>query len=93
MSKVGNGIDLDDDFEDDDFEDDDSDDSSDDDTIDLSDDDDDSDTSDTAIRRIAAHVPPSPKAGANARRRVEDYLEMRRAARELKELDDFDFLD
>jgi uncharacterized protein YjiS (DUF1127 family) len=29
-------------------------------------------------------------ATASARRRVEDYLEMRRAARELNELEDFD---
>ncbi len=49
-----------------------------------------SDTSDTAIRRITAHVPKAPKAGSDARRRVEDYLEMRRAARELNDLDDFD---
>ena len=49
-----------------------------------------SDTSDTAIRRITAHVPKAPKAGGDARRRVEDYLEMRRAARELNDLEDFD---
>jgi uncharacterized protein YjiS (DUF1127 family) len=91
MSKVGNGIDLEDDFDEDDFDEDD-DPSDSDDPVDLSDDDD-SDTSDTAIRRITAHVPQSPKAGANARRRVEDYLEMRRAARELKELDDYDLMD
>ena len=30
-------------------------------------------------------------ATASARRRVEDYLEMRRAARELHELEDFEF--
>ena len=50
-----------------------------------------SDTADTAIRRITAHVPKAPKAGGDARRRVEDYLEMRRAARELNDLEDFDF--
>ena len=30
-------------------------------------------------------------ASASARRRVEEYMEMRRAARELHELEDFDF--
>ena len=49
-----------------------------------------SDTADTAIRRITAHVPKAPKAGTDARRRVEDYLEMRRAARELNDLEEFD---
>lgn len=49
-----------------------------------------SDTADTAIRRITAFVPQAPKAGVDARRRVEDYLEMRRAARELNELEEFD---
>ena len=91
MSKVSNGTDLDDDLIDD--EDDDS--LSDpEDTIILSEEslkDQESDTSDTAIRRITAHVPKAPKAGGNARRRVEDYLEMRRAARELNDLEDFDF--
>ena len=89
MSKVGSGIDLDDDYDEDDFEDD-SDDSSDDDDSVIISDEDDSDTSDTAIRRITASL-PSGKSGVNARRRVEDYLEMRRAARELKDLEDFDF--
>jgi hypothetical protein len=91
MSKASNGIDLDDDLIDD--EDDDS--LSDpEDTIILSEEslkDQESDTADTAIRRITAHVPQAPKAGSNARRRVEDYLEMRRAARELNDLEDFDF--
>lgn len=31
------------------------------------------------------------KGGDNARRRVEEYLEMKRAARELADLDSFDF--
>jgi hypothetical protein len=91
MSKVGNGADFDDDFDDDE----DGEDLPDvDDTIILSEEtlrDQESDTADTAIRRITAHVPQSPKAGTNARRRVEDYLEMRRAARELNDLEDFEF--
>jgi hypothetical protein len=103
MSKVSNGTDLDDDFDGDDFDGDDDDDfdgdedddslPGDDDTIILSEEslkDQESDTADTAIRRITAHVPRAPKAGSNARRRVEDYLEMRRAARELSDLEDFD---
>ena len=32
-------------------------------------------------------------ANENARRRVEDYLEMKRAAKELHDLDDFDYED
>ena len=90
MSKVSNGTDLDDDLNGDE------DDESipgEEDTIILSEEslkDQESDTADTAIRRITAHVPKSPKAGSNARRRVEDYLEMRRAARELSDLEDFD---
>ncbi len=91
MSKVGNGADLDDDFDDDE----DGDDLPDvEDTIVLSEEtlkDQESDTADTAIRRITAHVPQAPRAGSDARRRVEDYLEMRRAARELNDLEDFDF--
>ena len=91
MSKVGNGADLDDDFDDDE----DGDDLPDvEDTIVLSEEtlkDQESDTADTAIRRITAHVPQAPRPGSDARRRVEDYLEMRRAARELSDLDDFDF--
>lgn len=31
------------------------------------------------------------KSGENARRRVEEYLEMKRAAKELADLDSFDF--
>ena len=75
MSKVSNGTDLNDDLngdEDDEslpgIED----------TIVLSEEslkDQESDTADTAIRRITAHVPMAPKAGSNARRRVEDYLD------------------
>jgi len=33
----------------------------------------------------------SPHAGENARRRVEEYMEMKRAAKELADLDSFDF--
>ena len=33
----------------------------------------------------------SPPAGDNARRRVEEYLEMKRAAKELADLDTYDF--
>lgn len=36
-------------------------------------------------------LPNSPVAQENARRRVEDYLEMKRAAKELHDLDDFDY--
>ena len=91
MSKVSNGTDLNDDLngdEDDELLPDPED------TIILSEEslqDQESDTADTAIRRITAHVPKAPKAGGDARRRVEDYLEMRRAARELNDLEDFDF--
>ena len=90
MSKVSNGTDLNDDLNGDE------DDESlpdDDDTIILSEEsltDQESDTADTAIRRITAHVPKAPKAGMDARRRVEDYLEMRRAARELNDLEEYD---
>lgn len=90
MSKVSNGTDLNDDLNGD--EDDESLPGAED-TIVLSEEslkDQESDTADTAIRRITAHVPKAPKAGMDARRRVEDYLEMRRAARELNDLEEFD---
>ena len=90
MSKVSNGTDLNDDLNGD--EDDESLPGAED-TIVLSEEslkDQESDTADTAIRRITAHVPKAPKAGLDARRRVEDYLEMRRAARELNDLEEYD---
>jgi hypothetical protein len=90
MSKVSNGTDLNDDLNGD--EDEESLPGAED-TIVLSEEslkDQESDTADTAIRRITAHVPKAPKAGIDARRRVEDYLEMRRAARELNDLEEFD---
>lgn len=89
MSKEGNGADINDGPEDEDSEEL----SGTEDTIILSEEslkDQESDTADTAIRRITAQVPQAPKAGAHARRRVEDYLEMKRAARELNDLDEFD---
>jgi hypothetical protein len=36
-------------------------------------------------------TPLTPKPSENARRRVEEYMEMKRSARELADLDSFDF--
>lgn len=49
-----------------------------------------SDVADTAIRKIVAPPPTVAKSGADARRRLEDYMEMKRAAQELRDLEEFD---
>ena len=55
----------------------------------LSDDDDMDDDGDTLELPSLAEL-SGAAASASARRRVEDYLEMKRAARELHDLEDFD---
>lgn len=55
----------------------------------MSDDDDDLDDGDTLELPSLAEI-SGAAASASARRRVEDYLEMKRAARELHDLEDFD---
>ena len=62
----------------------------DDDDIVLSDDDDIDDAGDTLELPSLSEI-SGAAASASARRRVEEYMEMRRAARELHELEDFDF--
>ncbi|KPK59886.1 MAG: hypothetical protein AMJ59_09065 [Gammaproteobacteria bacterium SG8_31] len=61
-----------------------------DDDIVLSDDDDLDDDGETLELPTLSEI-SGAAASASARRRVEEYLEMRRAARELHELEDFDF--
>ncbi len=76
---------LDDDIEDQDSEDD----AEDDFAPDLDEDDGDDEQSETMVEvdlLLKAGVSPAQ----SARRRVEDYLEMKRAARELSDLEDFD---
>jgi len=63
---------------------------SDDDDLVMSDDDDMDDDGETLELPTLAEI-SGAAASASARRRVEEYLEMRRAARELHELEDFDF--
>jgi hypothetical protein len=57
----------------------------------LSDDDDDMDDSGDTLELPSLSEISGAAASASARRRVEEYMEMRRAARELHELEDFDF--
>jgi hypothetical protein len=54
------------------------------------DDDDDSDDSEE-LASVDLLLNASATGAQSARRRVEDYLEMKRAARELGDLEDFDF--
>jgi len=56
----------------------------------MSDDDDDATEGDTLELPSLSEI-AGAAASASARRRVEEYLEMRRAARELHDLEDFDF--
>lgn len=55
----------------------------------MSDDDDDDGDTDTLELPSLSEI-AGAAASASARRRVEEYLEMRRAARELHDLEDFD---
>lgn len=64
---------------------------SEDDDIVMSDDDDDLDDDGETLELPSLSEISGAAASASARRRVEEYLEMRRAARELHELEDFDF--
>ncbi len=56
----------------------------------MSDEDDDTADGDTLELPTLSEI-AGAAASASARRRVEEYLEMRRAARELHDLEDFDF--
>lgn len=72
-----------------DFEEESEDESTDDDIV-MSDDEDMDDDGETLELPSLSEI-SGAAASASARRRVEEYLEMRRAARELHELEDFDF--
>ena len=56
----------------------------------MSDDDDDMDDDGDTLELPSLAELSGAAASASARRRVEDYLEMKRAARELHDLEDFD---